>query len=144
MPSDSVARQRLETLKVEHAAVWLVRPRLGDDVDDAACGPAELRRRTCRNHLEFLDRFQRDVDRRALAAGLFAEEPVVVVAAVEADVVEDPALAGKRDLVAIRPLDDADAGGQGEEILEFSAENGQCVRPSARSAWWPPPCGSIR
>ena len=48
-----------------------------------------------RDHLELADRFERDVDGRALAAGLLAEEAVVVVAAVEADVVEDAALAGE-------------------------------------------------
>ena len=59
--------------------------------------------------LELLDRVERDVDGRALAARLLAEEPVVVVAAVEADVVEDAALSGERDLVAVRSLHDADA-----------------------------------
>ena len=84
----------------------LVRAGLGDDVDDAAGRAAELRRRAGGDHLELLDRFERDVHRGALPAGLLAEEPVVVVAAVEADVVEDPALPGEGDLVAVGPLDD--------------------------------------
>ena len=68
---------------------------LGDDVDDAAGGAAELGGGAGGDHLELLDRVERDVDRRALAAHLLAEEAVVVVAAVEADVVEDAALAGE-------------------------------------------------
>ena len=94
---------------MKQAALHLVGARLGDDVDDAAGGAAELGVRAGGHHLEFLDRFERDVDRGALAAHLLAEEAVVVVAAVEADVVEDAALAGKGDLVAVRALDDADA-----------------------------------
>ena len=82
----------------------LVRARLGDDVDHAAGGAAELGVGAGRDDLELLDRFERDVDGGALAAHLLAEEAVVVVAAVEADVVEDAALAGEVDLVAVRPL----------------------------------------
>ncbi len=125
-----LAGQRFEPLEVEQRAVRRVRARLRDHVDDAAGRAAELGRRAGRDHLEFLDRVERDVDRRALPAGLLAEEAVVVVAAVEADVVEDPALTGERDLVAIRPLDDADAWGQGEEILELAAEDRQCLHRS--------------
>ncbi len=122
-----VPRQRFQPLKVKQAAVLLVRAGLGDHVHHAAGRAAELRRCASRNHLEFLDRFERDIDRRALAPGLLAEEAVVVVAAVEADVVEDPALTGKRDLVAVRPLDDADARCQAEEILEFASQIGDVL-----------------
>ena len=66
------------------------------------------------NHLKLLDRLERDVDRRALPADLLAEEPVGVVAAVEADVVEDAALAGEVYLVAVRPLHDRDVRRQCE------------------------------
>ena len=66
---------------------------------------------------------------RALAADLLAEEAVVVVAAVEADVVEDAALAGERDLVAVRPLHDADARRERQQILELAAEDRQRSRP---------------
>ena len=86
-----------------------VRAGLGDDVDDAAGRAAELGRGAAGDDLELLHRVERDVDRRALTAGLLAEEAVVVVAAVEADVVEDAALPGERDFVAVGPLDDADA-----------------------------------
>ena len=42
------------------------------------------------------------------ATGLLAEEPVVIVAAIEADIIENAALAGEVDLVAVRALRDAD------------------------------------
>ena len=118
-----VRRQALQTLEVEQAAVQVVGARLRDDVDDAAGGAAELRVGPAGHDLELLDRLQRDVDRRALAAELFAEESVVVVAAIEADVVVHAALPIEGDLVAVRPLDDADAGSEGEQILELAAED---------------------
>ncbi len=118
------ARQRFEPLKVEAAPVEGIAARLGDHVHDAASGSTELRRGAGRDHLEFLHRFERDVDRRALAACLLAEESVVVVAAVEADVVEDPPLACKGNLVSIRALDDADARCEGQHVLELAPENG--------------------
>src|SRR5207248_5167295 len=76
-----------------------------------------------RHHLKLLDGLERDVDRGALPAHLLPEEAVVVVAAVEADVVEDAALPGKRNLVAVRALDDADARREREQILELAAQN---------------------
>src|SRR5688572_2461012 len=82
-----LARQRLVPLKMEDTAVERVGARLGDDIDDAPGGAPEFRRCAGGDHLEFLHRFERDVDRRTLAAGLLAEEPVVVVPAVQADVV---------------------------------------------------------
>ena len=60
---------------------------------------------------------------RALAAGLLAEEPVVEVAAVEADVVEHAALAGERDFVAVGALHDAHARRQREQVFELAAED---------------------
>ena len=120
-----VRGQALEALEVEQAAVQLVGARLRDDVDDAAGGAAELRVGTARHDLEFLHRLQRDVDRRALAAELLAEESVVVVAAIEADVVVHASLTAERDLVAVRALDDAHAGREGEQILELAAEDGR-------------------
>ena len=123
LPSEVSDGQPFQPLVVEQAAVHLVRARLGDHVDHAAGGAAELRVRAGGDDLELLDGVERDVDGRALAAHLLAEEAVVVVAAVEADVVEDAALAGERDLVAVRPLHDADARGQRQQILELAAEN---------------------
>ena len=120
-----LAGERLEPLEVEQRAVRGVGARLRDHVDDAAGGAAELCRRAGRDDLEFLDRVERDVDGCALPSRLFPEEPVVVVAAVQADVVEDAALTRERNLVAVRALDDADAWCQGEEVFELPAENRQ-------------------
>src|SRR4029450_8275662 len=100
------------------------RARFGDDVDGATAAPAEFRARAGGDDLELLDGLHRDVNGRALAAGLFAEEPVVGVAAVEADVVEDPALPVEIDLVAVRPLRDTHAGSEGQEVFEFAAQYG--------------------
>ncbi len=120
-----LAGQRLEALEVEQAAAHVVAAGLRDDVDDTTRRAAEFGRRAGRDDLKLLHRVERDVDRGALSARLLAEEPVVVVAAVEADVVEHAALAGKRDLIAIRPLHDAHAGGQRQEIFELASENRQ-------------------
>ena len=95
LPSDVFDVSALEALVVEQAAVRLVGPRLRDDVDHAAGGAAELGVRAGGDDLELLHRVERDVDGGALSADLLAEEPVVVVAAVEADVVEDAALPGE-------------------------------------------------
>jgi len=59
--------------------------------------------------LKLLHCFEREIDRRALAAELLAKETVVVVAAVERNVVEDAALSGEIDLVAVWSLRDTDA-----------------------------------
>ncbi len=118
-----VGGQRFEPLKAEQTALHLVRAGLRDHVHDAARRAPVLRVGAGRDDLELLDRLQSDVDRRALAAHLLAEEAIVVIATVEADVVEDAALPGERDLVAVRALDDADAGSEREEILELAAEN---------------------
>src|SRR5207245_1494298 len=66
---------------------------LGDDVDYAAGCATKFRVRAAGHNLEFLDGFEADVHRGALPADLFAEEAVVVVAAVQAAVIEDAALA---------------------------------------------------
>ena len=116
-------REPFEALMMEQRARHLVRARLGDDVDDAAGGAAEFGAGAGGDHLKFLDRFQRDVDGRALPADLLAEEAVAVVAAVEADAVEDAALTRERDLVAVRPLHHADARSERQQILELAAED---------------------
>ena len=120
-----VRRQSLQALEVKETAVQIIGARLGNDVDHAASGAAELRVGPARHDLEFLDRLQRDVDRRTLAAKLLAEEPVVVVTAVEADVVVHASLAAEGDLVAIRALDDAHSRSEGEKILELPAQDGR-------------------
>ena len=118
-----VRRQSLEPLVVEQAALDLIGSRLGDDVDDAAGRAAELGAGAGGDHLEFLDRFERDVDRRPLPAHLLAEKAVVVVAAVEADVVEHAALSREGDFVAIGTLHDADARREREKIFELAPQN---------------------
>src|SRR5881628_2251394 len=96
---------------------------LGDDVDYAAGGATKFRVRAAGHNLELLDGFETDVHGSALAAHLFAEEAVVVVAAVEADVVEDSTLAVDVDFVAVGALGDADAGGKCEQVFKFATEN---------------------
>src|SRR5687768_15995482 len=99
-PVGCVCSQRLETLVMKQTAVEVVCARLGNHIDHAAGGSSKLRRRSCGNHLKFLNRLQCDIYSRTLATRLFAEEAIVVVAAIKTDVVEYPALAGKADLVA--------------------------------------------
>src|SRR4029079_16600313 len=110
---------------MKNAAVHLVRTRFGDDVDDAARRATALRIRSTGHDLELLHRLQRDVDRRALAAKLFAEEAIVVVAAIEADVVVHASLSTERDLVPVWPLDDAHPGSEREQIFKLASENGR-------------------
>src|SRR6266849_184024 len=114
---------RAEVLK--GAAVNVVGARLGDDVDDPACGAAEFGIGAAGHHLEFSDCFEGDVDSSALAAHLLAEEAIVVITAIEADVVEDAALAIDVDFIAVRTLGNADAGGQGEQVFKFTTQNGR-------------------
>ena len=110
LPSDVFDGQRLEALEAER------RCRAASFVPDfvmTLTTPPAVRPNSAfapvATTWNSLHRVERDVDGRALAAHLLAEEAVVVVAAVEADVVEDAALAGERDLVAVRPLHDAHA-----------------------------------
>src|SRR5205823_13616385 len=63
-----------------------------NDVDHAACATTKFRVCAAGSNLELLDGLQRDINCRALAAHLFAEESVVVVPAIQADVVEDSTL----------------------------------------------------
>src|SRR5438105_3881390 len=119
-----VRTQRFKTLKVKQAAVHFIRTGLGDDVDDATGGATKLGVGAGRDYLEFLDCIQSDIDGRTLTTDLLAKKSVVIIAAIQTDVVECSALAGKVDLVAIRPLHDADAGSQGQQIFEFAAEHG--------------------
>src|ERR1700730_14086780 len=101
--------QSLSTEIFKGAAVKIVGAGLGDDVNDSARGAAKFRIGTTGDDLELLYGFEGDVDRGALAAHLLAEEAVVVVSAIKADVVEDTALAVDVDFVAVGTLADADA-----------------------------------
>ena len=100
-----------------------VRAGLGNHVDNSAGGPAEFRGGSGGHYLKLFHGIERNIDRRALAAQLLAEEAIVVVAAIEAHVVEDAALTGKSDFVSIRPLDDTDAGGEGQQVFKLSPQN---------------------
>src|SRR5437762_11511365 len=99
--------ERFRTEVLKKCAVILIGAGLRDDIDDATGAAAELRVGAAGGDLKFLDGFQSDVDGRALTAHLLTEESVVVVAAVEADVVEDTALPVDIDLVAVRTLSNA-------------------------------------
>ena len=111
--------------EVVRRAVELVGPRLGDDVEEAAARPAELRVGAIGDHHEVLHRVEVEGERRALAAPLLAEERVVEVGAVHRDVVVDAALAADADLVAVGPLHDGDVGRQRGEVEDVAAVVGQ-------------------
>ena len=102
----------------------VVGSRFGDDVDLAAGRAAEFGVCAAGDNLKLLDGLKRNIDRGALAADLFAEETVVVVAAVEANVVKDAALAVDVDFVAVGSLRDADARGQSQQVFKFTTEDG--------------------
>ena len=112
--------QRLRTEILETASVDLIRAGLRDDVDNAARRAAEFGVGATGHDLKLLDGLQRDIDGCALASHLFAEEAVVVIAPVEADVIEDAALAVEVDFVAVRSLHDADAWSQSQQVLELA------------------------
>src|SRR5437868_1738993 len=95
-----------------------VRTRLCDHIDHAPAGPPKFGVGAAGHNLELFYRFQGDIDGRALAPRLFAEEAVVIVPAIETDVVENATLSVKVDLVAIRTLHDACAGRKREKVLE--------------------------
>ena len=62
-----------------------------------------------------------------MAAALLTEEPVVEVAAIEADVVEDPTLPGEIYLIAVRPLCNAYSRRERQQVLELAAEDRRLV-----------------
>ena len=104
-----------------------VRPRLGDDVDEAAGRSAELGRRALVHHHDLLDRVLVEGERGPLAAPLLAEERVVEVGPVDDDVVEDAALAGDVEDVAVRSLRDRRPRRQQREVEVVAAVAGQPV-----------------
>ena len=81
--------------------------RFCNDVDNSTCRAPIFGAGTCRNHLKFLDCFKCDVNGRTLSAGLFPKKSIVVIAAIEADIVENSALARKIDFVTVWPLRNA-------------------------------------
>src|SRR5579862_699210 len=118
-----VRGQGLKTLVIEQTAMKIIRARLRNDIHHAASGSPKFRISPAGNDLELLHCFERDVDRSALPSQLLAEEAVVIVAAIEADVIEDAALAVDIDLVAIWPLHNADTRGHGQQVFKLSAKH---------------------
>ena len=99
----------------------LIGPRFRDHVHHAACGAPKFRRGSGCNHLKFLHSIERDIDSGALSANLLAKKAVIVIAAIQADVVVDSALSSEIDFVAIRTLDDAYARSKRQQIFELSS-----------------------
>src|SRR5262249_31406288 len=118
-----LGRKTLKPLIMKQAAVDGVGARFRDHIYNAAGGSAELGAGSARDHLEFLDRLQGDVDRGALTTCLFAEESIVVVSTVQADVIEYAALSGEVNFVTVRALGDGDAWGQRKQVLKLAPEN---------------------
>ena len=115
--------QRFRAEIFEAASVHLVRSRLCDDVDDASRSAPEFRVGSAGDNLEFLDRVQRDINRRALSAELFSEEAVVVVTPIEADVIEDAALTIEVNFIAIRTLRYGHTGRQCQQVFKFAPQH---------------------
>src|SRR5436190_8010768 len=99
--------QCFQALEVEDAAVHLVGAGLGDHVHNATAGAAKLSAGARGDHLEFFYCFQADVHGSALSSSLFTKEAIVVVAAIQADVVKDAALPIEIDLIPVWALHDA-------------------------------------
>ena len=104
-----------------------VRSRLGDHVDEPAGRAAELGSSALIDHHQLFDGVLIEGESRALAAALLAEERVVEVGPVDDEVVEDAALAGDVQLVAVRPLRDRRAGREQRQVHEVAAVAGQRV-----------------
>src|SRR5204863_7410688 len=102
---------------MEKASVKVVGAGLCDHVNDAAgCAP-KLRARSSRDDLKLFDCVQGYIDCGPMPADLLSEEPVVVVAAVKADFVEDASLPGEVDLVLSSTFSVAASVCAGKQIL---------------------------
>ena len=102
-------------------AVDLVGPRLGNHVDKAPRGAAELGSGALIDHHQLLDGVLIERESRPLAAALLPEERVVEVRAVDDEVVEDAPLAADIQFVAVRPLRDRRARGEQGHVHEIAA-----------------------
>src|SRR6266478_616840 len=116
-------RKRFRAEIFEAASVDFIRSGLSDDVDDAAGGPPKFRVCAACDNLKFLDSVQCDVNCSALSAELLAEEAVVVITAIKADVIEYTALSVKVDLVSIRPLGNRHTGCQRQQIFKLAPQH---------------------
>ena len=124
--TESVIRGKvLAAIIVMGAAVDVVGPGLGDDVDEAAAAAPELGGSALGHHDDLLDRIQVEGEGGPLAAALLTEEGVVEVRAVDGDVVGDALLAVDRELVAVGSLHDADPGRELGELEEVPAVVGE-------------------
>src|SRR6266852_190439 len=103
----------------------IVCARFGNNVNDAPSRAPELRACSGRDDLKLFDGIKRNVYRCSLAARLFSEESIVVVASVKTDVVEDASLSGEVNLVAIGPLSNTHSRSQSEQVFEFPSEHRQ-------------------
>ncbi len=122
----SVRSRRRESLKpliLKQAAVKVLGPGLGDHIHHPAASAAKLRVGAAGNYLEFPHGLERDVHSRALTARLFSKEAVVVVAAIERNVVENASLSIDVDLIAVRPLRNAHARSQCEQIFKLPSQH---------------------
>src|SRR5260370_38579796 len=99
-----VRGQRLQPLILKQTSMQLIGSRLRDHIHNTASSAAELRVRTAGDHLKLLDGFEGNVDIPPLPAQLLTEESVVLVAAIPADVIEDPTSSVYVHLIATRPL----------------------------------------
>ena len=120
-----VGRERVVLAEVVRRAVIFIGARLGDHVEEAAAGAAELGIGAVGHHDEVLHCVQVEGEGRALAAALLAEERVVEVGAVDRHVVVNALLAADADLVAVRALHDGHVRGQRREIEDVAAVVGQ-------------------
>src|SRR5260370_780802 len=108
---------------MKETAVHTIGARLRDYVNNSASGTAEFSAGSCGYYLKFFNRFKSDIDRRALPAQLFAEEAVVVVSAIQTDIVENTTLSGKSDLIAVRSLNHAYSWRECQQVFKLAAQN---------------------
>ncbi len=121
-------RQGVELPEVVHRAVQLVRPGLGDHVDEAAARAAELRVGAVGDHDDLVHGVhgvQVEGEGGTLAAPLLPEKGIVEVGAVHRDVVVDAALAGDGEFLSVGSLDDRDVRGQQRQVEKIAPVVGQ-------------------
>ena len=94
-------------------------------IHESAGTAAELRWRSVGHHLEFADRVQIHRERRALAAALFPKKGVVIVRAINRNVVVDALLPIDGNLIAIGPLHNGNPWGQAHQVEKIASVVGQ-------------------
>ena len=129
-------------LKLVRGAVELVGAGLGDHVDEAARTAPELRRGAVGHHLKFFDGVQAYREGRALAAALLAEERIVVIRAIDGDVVVDAFLAVDGNLIAVRTLHDRDSRRERDQAEEVAPVVRQVAYRARYRDRWSSPLGT--